>query len=118
MKANETIPSESFYVAVGTLAHQGGYRMTEGEALQRAQRGVTRLGLSWEQIVGPVRLRPLVDARKMVSYFLRDQGWTYKAIGQVMNRDHATAVHHVRSLFWLMETEDHMRRKYTEFLSA
>ena len=92
--------------------------MTEDEALQRAQRGVTRLGLSWEQIVSPVRLRPLVDARKMVSYFLRDQGWTYKAIGQVMNRDHATAVHHVRSLFWLIETEDHMRRQYTEFISA
>tara|TARA_Y100000015_G_C2359930_1_gene74707 strand:- start:454 stop:618 length:165 start_codon:yes stop_codon:yes gene_type:complete len=54
----------------------------------------------------------------MVSYFLRDQGWTYKAIGQVMNRDHATAVHHVRSLFWLIETEDHMRRQYTEFISA
>jgi hypothetical protein len=118
MKATETIPSESFYVAVGTLAHEGGYRMTEDEALQRAQRGVTRLGHTWEQIVSPVRLRPLVDARKMVSYFLRDQGWTYKAIGQVMNRDHATAVHHVRSLFWLIETEDHMSRKYNEFLSA
>ena len=34
MKANETIPSESFYLAVGTLAHEGGYRMTEDEALQ------------------------------------------------------------------------------------
>ncbi len=118
MRATETIPSESFYLAVGTLAHEGGYRMTEDEALQRAQRGVTRLGLSWEQIVSPVRLRPLADARKMVSYFLRDQGWTYKAIGQVMNRDHATAVHHVRSLFWLIETEDHIRRQYTEFISA
>ena len=118
MKANETIPSESFYLAVGILAAKGGYTMTEDEALQRAQRGVTRLGLTWEQIVSPVRRRELVDGRKMVSYFLRDQGWTYKAIGQVMSRDHATAVHQVRSLFWLLETDTDIRRKYTEFMSA
>ena len=118
MKANETIPSESFYLAVGILAAQGGYSMTTNEALQRAQRGVTRLGLTWEQILSPVRRRELVDGRKMVSYFLRDQGWTYKSIGEVMRRDHATAVHHVRSLFWLLENEKEMRRKYTEFLSA
>ena len=118
MKANETIPSESFYLAVGTLAHQGGYTMTTDKALQRAQRGVTRMGHTWEQIAGPNRLRPFVDTRRMVSYFLRDQGWTYKAIGNVINRDHATAMHYVRSFFWLLETEQELERKYTEFISA
>ena len=118
MKANENIPSESFYLAVGILASKGGYNMKDDEALQRAQRGVTRLGLTWEQIVSPVRRREYVDGRKMVSYFLREQGWTYKAIGRVMSRDHATAVHHVRSLFWLLETDKDIRRKYTEFMSA
>lgn len=111
-------PAEHFYLMVGKLAHEGGYHMTNDEALARVQRGVARLGLDWADIVGPVRRRELVDARKMISYFLREQGWTFKAIGQTMKRDHATAVHHTRTLFYLMEYEPKTRRRYIDFCSA
>lgn len=118
MRANKNIPSESFYLAVGNIAHEGGYTMERNEALERCRRGVLRLGFTWSQIVSPVRRRELVDARKMVSYFLREQGWTYKSIGQVMGRDHATAVHHVRTVCWFLETDDKMKRQYLNFVSA
>jgi len=118
MNTTKQIPSESFYLAVGNLAHQSGYFMSKHEALQRCQRGVIEMGLNWQDIVSPVRRRELVDVRKMVSYFLRDQGWTYKSIGEVMNRDHATAVHHVRTFRWLMETYSQTRGAYTQFCGA
>ncbi len=118
MKANETIPSESFYLAVGNLAHEDGYHMNREEALHRVQRGVNRLGVKWADVIGPVRKRELVDARKMVSHFLRDQGWTFFAIGRVMSRDHATAMHHTRTLTDLMEVEKDTKRRYESFCSA
>lgn len=111
-------PAKHFYLAVGKLAHEGGYFMKDSEALTRVQRGVARLGIDWADIIGPVRRRHLVDARKMVSYFLREQGWTFKDIGEVMNRDHATAMHHTRTLFHLMEYEKETRRRYIDFCSA
>lgn len=111
-------PAKHFYLAVGKLAHEGGYFMKESEAITRVQRGVARLGIDWADIIGPVRRRHLVDARKMVSYFLREQGWTFKDIGEVMNRDHATAMHHTRTLFHLMEYEKATRRRYIDFCSA
>ncbi len=111
-------PNESFYLAVGNLAHEDGFYMNREEALERVQRGVTRIGLQWADIIGPVRHRPFVDARKMVSLFLREQGWTFKQIGKVMNRDHATAMHHTRTLSHLMEYEGKTRLKYQEFCSA
>jgi chromosomal replication initiation ATPase DnaA len=111
-------PAKHFYLAVGKLAHEGGYFMKDSEAITRVHRGVARLGLDWADIIGPVRRRQLVDARKMVSYFLREQGWTFKDIGEVMNRDHATAMHHTRTLFHLMENEKETRRRYIDFCSA
>ena len=92
--------------------------MKDNEAITRVQRGVTRLGLDWADIVGPIRKRRFTDARKMVSYFLREQGWTFSDIGDVMQRDHATAMHHTRTFFHLMEFEEDTRRRYIDFCSA
>ncbi len=77
------------------------------------------LDVTYSELKGKSRKQDVVFARHCVSHCLRvREKKSYGDIGKLFNRDHATAVHHVRSLFWLMETEDHMRRKYTEFLSA
>ncbi len=57
------------------------------------------LNLSEEKLLSRCRERSYVDARSMLSALFRyhsKRSKTYAEIGAVMNRDHATAIHHLR----------------------
>lgn len=47
-------------------------------------------GLTAEDILGRSRKLLVVEARRDVCLRLREQGWSYPAIGRAVNRDHAT----------------------------
>lgn len=64
--------------------------------------------VSESQIAGLSRLKQVVSARKMVvafNYALTDL--TYSECGQLVNRDHATAIFSRRQLLNHIATEDH-----------
>lgn len=55
---------------------------------------------SWAALLGVRRLEPLVATRTAISCSLRwyaNGPWTYEAIGELMARDHTTAMHHERA---------------------
>ncbi len=48
-------------------------------------------------IQSPLRRRDLAEKRMMLSYFLRNRmGLTYQDIGNLLNRNHASIIYHVR----------------------
>lgn len=54
-------------------------------------------GLTYNEIVGPGRAKPVVLVRHEICYILRSQrALTYPQIGRLLNRDHTSALHAVR----------------------
>jgi len=53
-------------------------------------------GVSIEQIKGKSRVTDIVNARHMVSYLMaKNHGFTWKAIGDAVGRDHSTIINSV-----------------------
>ena len=52
-----------------------------------------RFSINHGEILGRCRKRELVIARQICFYCLRENGFTYKTIGKLMQRDHATIIH-------------------------
>jgi chromosomal replication initiation ATPase DnaA len=53
-------------------------------------------GVSIEQITGKSRVTDIVNARHMVSYLMaKNHGFTWKAIGDAVGRDHSTIINSV-----------------------
>ena len=44
------------------------------------------------EIMGRTRVRPIVDARSVACYLLRENGWTWMAIARPFGRDHSTII--------------------------
>lgn len=52
--------------------------------------------VTYEQIMGVQRHASVVLPRWAVMWILHQRGWSYKMIGNAMNRDHTTVLHAVR----------------------
>jgi hypothetical protein len=58
------------------------------------------------------RNRELADGRKLMSLFLRNLGYSYTAIGAIMDKDHSTIIHSVNTANDLLKTDANFRRIY------
>lgn len=56
--------------------------------------------------------RAVVDARKVYSKILRDRGYSYELIGNTIKKDHATIIHYVKSIEYLLSYDQILREKY------
>ena len=66
-----------------------------------------RLGITKEQIGSKSRKRTLVIPRQIVAYILYRTGkFPLATIGDLMNRDHTTVIHSVRTVSELLEVKD------------
>lgn len=55
-------------------------------------------GVTVEDIMSRTRLREFVDARQLYCYIMREKfGLSLSKIGKTINRDHATAIHSVKT---------------------
>lgn len=55
-------------------------------------------GVSVAEIKGSSRLAPIVAARWEAMRRLREQGFSFSSIGRLVNRNHATVMHALRSI--------------------
>lgn len=63
-------------------------------------------------ISSPNRKREVIDARKIYSKILRDRGYGYEVIGKSLNKDHATIIHYMSSIDFLLTYDRIMTDKY------
>jgi hypothetical protein len=54
-------------------------------------------GVTLEELRGPSRHREVVELRRQLAVHLRSRGWSLTTIGRLLNRDHSTVVHLLRS---------------------
>lgn len=58
------------------------------------------------------RKREVVDARKVYSKILRDNGYSYELIGKTINKDHATVIHYVKNIEHIIYYDKLLMEKY------
>lgn len=58
------------------------------------------------------RKRDVVDARKVYSKILRDNGYSYELIGETIGKDHATIIHYVKNIEYLLTYDRILIDKY------
>ena len=58
------------------------------------------------------RERTIVDARKVYSKILRDEGISLESIGKSINKNHATVIHYVKDLHSILSYDKELRDKY------
>lgn len=58
------------------------------------------------------RYRNVIDARKVYSYILRENGYTYSQIARFMLKNHATVMHHCKDAPYLLECDAELKEKY------
>jgi hypothetical protein len=60
----------------------------------------------------PNRKRGVVDARKVYSKILRDNGYSYDLIGETIYKNHATIIHYIRNVEYILTYDRNLRDKY------
>lgn len=55
-----------------------------------------------ERLTAPTRKRMVVNARYIVAYQMRAEGFTLKAIGNLLDKDHATIMHGIGKMMDIM----------------
>jgi hypothetical protein len=58
------------------------------------------------------RKRNVVDARKVYSKILRDNGYSYDLIGETLGKDHATIIHYIRNIEYILSYDKILKDKY------
>jgi len=58
------------------------------------------------------RKRDMVDARKVYSKILRDNGYSYEFIGETIGKDHATIIHYIKNIEYLLSYDRILIDKY------
>ena len=58
------------------------------------------------------RERNIVDARKIYAKMLRDSGFSYEAIGKTIGKCHATIVHYINNVEYILSYDKRLRDKY------
>jgi chromosomal replication initiation ATPase DnaA len=67
--------------------------------------------LKTQDLSGLCRLAQIVTARHVAMWFLKNNTpFSYKAIGEIFNRDHSTALHAYRKIENLLEIGDQMSK--------
>jgi hypothetical protein len=64
------------------------------------------------------RARRHVDARSIFSKVMFDEGYGYTDIGRILNKNHASIIHAVRSANWLIENVKDFQKNYLEIIQA
>ena len=94
-----------------------GRRITPGVILEAACK---MFDFSLEDLCGPARKRPLVDARQITMYVMREQtNLSYPSIGeQFGGRDHTTVLHAVQKITGLMKEKRAVFDQVTQLRQA
>lgn len=71
-------------------------RIFDDELLELAIAEARRFGFTLAELRSPSRKRPLVSARRAVASAAHEAGFSYMAIGRVLNRDHSTIIYALR----------------------
>lgn len=58
------------------------------------------------------RKREVVDARKVYTKILRDNGYRYEAIANSIKKDHSTIVHYIKNINNILSYDKHLMDKY------
>jgi len=58
------------------------------------------------------RKRDVVDARKVYSKILRDNGYSYDLIGKTLGKDHATIIHYIKNIEYILSYDKIIIDKY------
>jgi hypothetical protein len=58
------------------------------------------------------RRRDVVDAKKVYSKILRDEGYSFESIGHSFDRDHSTVIHYAKSIDSILTYDRDLREKY------
>jgi hypothetical protein len=85
--------------------------MSKGEESELIERIRTFFGVD---VTVRNRARKIVDVKHSFAHAMRDMGYTYEYIGQLTNRDHATAMHSCKTSQMLSDTD----REYSKLLNA
>ena len=62
-------------------------------------------------LIGPHKYQFLMLPRFALSKALRDNGWTFPAIGRLVNRDHTTVIYQIERAEYYMERDPAYRNK-------
>lgn len=107
------------WLVVGYLAEVPSGAGDRTQDVRKMMRFCKLVNTPWKKVVGPVRRRDYVEARQLISKYLKDQGWTYREIGELLGkRDHSTSVYAVKSANNLLDVEAGIRYKWLKLLQA
>ena len=67
-------------------------------------------------ILSPSRQRNYVNARMIYSKILRDKRNTFKSIAFSLQKNHASVLHYVKSIDWLLSYDNELLIKYKQCL--
>lgn len=74
--------------------------------------------ITMDQLESKSRLRPVVEARRMVFNVARDLlEMTFSETGKIFNQDHATAIHHIKQNRALISVDSFYCKRYNYFIN-
>lgn len=107
---------QNLWLAVGALSEISYDDVAVASQISKCRRASIDFNVGWDDVIGPSRKRNLVDFRRLCSYYLRSNGWTYSQIGIFLgNRDHATAIYSYHSAEHLLQYDRDFRRLHKKF---
>ena len=87
----------------------------KAKAVRFCEGSVVKIGCTWKEVTSKSRKRRIIDARKCVSHYLTDLGFTTVAIGKVLNLHYTSIVHHKQSFELLHEVDSEFRHIWAIF---
>lgn len=73
-------------------------RLVDGDYLSILRAAADLYAVTADDVVSLDQSGPVVRARHMACWLLRERGYTYVHIGQILNRDHSTAIYGWRAI--------------------
>lgn len=74
--------------------------------------------ITLEQLESKSRIRPVIEARRMVFNVARDLlEMTFSETGKIFNQNHATAIHHIKQNRALISVDSFYRKRYNYFIN-
>jgi chromosomal replication initiation ATPase DnaA len=104
------------WLEVGRRYADDNYNVDLGYEILKCRRAAVALGVCWERVVSSSRMQEICDFRFMAMKHLRDRGFSYREVGEVLgHRDHTTVLYGVKQAHALLDTDRTFRRKFTIF---
>ena len=85
------------------------------KALRFCEAAVERAGCTWKEVTSKSRKRRIIDARRCVTHYLTNLGWTTAAIGEVLNLHYTSIVYQKQSFNLLHEVDQEFRHIWRQF---